>query len=414
MTGSRSNPMLEDLVATLECLFPGTEVTLAKVSSNDSSFRLVPGKRHPRMLVTAGHRTAAAGSLVRPSAGDTLRSSAPRQLLSAVLASGLGPIAMPYGLTLRKSADAPDSIADYLAQVLGHPVLLSLTVGSARANRKPILNVHSPSGAEIGFAKVGLNALTNQLVDRESEVLGQLAGATGGAFTLPRTLHAGSWRGNSVLLMSALRPGKHRQVGDIPHDAAAAIMQSSPVSHTAIAKSPWLAMLEAQVAPLRDVAGNRLAGLVERFRQDCGDVEIPFGAWHGDFGPWNLAHTASVPMIWDWERYAHPVPAGADVVHYTAHQVLRQRGNYTAAREALEGASSSALAKTLSGHALLADPDPRQIRSIVLGYLLTIATRFTLDGLSPTGAPVQALAGWHHDLILDQLQRYSLLGNRQK
>ncbi len=365
------------------------------------------------MLVTAGHRSAAAGSLVRPSAGDTFRSSAPRQLLSAVLASGLGPVAMPYGLTLRKGPDAPDSIADYLAGVLGHPVLLSLTVGSARANRKPILNVHSPSGAEIGFAKVGLNALTNQLVDRESEVLGQLANATAGAFTLPHAIHAGSWQGNSVLLMSALRPGKPRR-GGIPHEAAAAIIKSSPVSHVAIAGSPWLAQLEAQLAPLRKQSGNELPYLVDRYRQDFGDVEIPFGAWHGDFGPWNLAHTAAVPMIWDWERYAHPVPAGADVVHYTAHQKLRLRGDYIAAREILEGASYSAVVKTLSDSSLLEDPDPQQIRAIVVGYLLTIATRFTLDGLSPTGAPVRALAAWHHRLIFDQLHRNSLPGSRKK
>lgn len=414
MTGPRPNPQLEDLVATLECLFPESEVGVSRVSPGPSSFRLVPGRRHPRMLVTAGHRSAAAGSLVRPSAGDTFRSSAPRQLLSAVLAAGLGPITMPYGLTVRQGPDAPDSIADYLAAALGHPVLLSLTVGSARANRKPILNVHSPSGAEIGFAKVGLNALTNQLVERESAVLAQLANATGGAFTLPHAIHAGSWRGNSVLLMSALRPGRQRRGGSIPHEAAAAILQSSPVTNTAIAASPWLDAMEAQIVPLREVAGNKLPELIDRFRQDFGDVEIPFGAWHGDFGPWNLAHTATVPMIWDWERYAHPVPAGADLVHYTAHQKLRLQGDYAAAREVLEGASSLAVAKALSGSALLMDPAPRQIRAIVVGYLLTIATRFTLDGLSPTGAPVQALADWHHRLIFDQLHRNSLLGSRQK
>lgn len=413
MTRQRSTPMLEDLVQTLECLFPQTEVAVARVTSGAQSFRLVPGRRHPRMLVSAGHRSAAADALVRPSAGDTFRTAAPRQLLSAILAAGLGPFTMPYGLTLHKSADAPDSIADYLAGVLGHPVLLSLTVGSARANRKPILNVHSPSGAEVGFAKIGLNALTNQLVNRESVVLDQLAGATREAFTLPRTLHAGSWRGNSVLLMSALRPDKRRQ-GSIPHEAAAAIMQSAPVDHSPIAGSPWLAMLEQQLAPLHTVPGNRLPALLDHYLQVFGDVEIPFGAWHGDFGPWNLAHTASVPMIWDWERYSDPVPAGIDVVHYTAHQKLRLRGDHAAARSTLEGVSTDAVAKNLAKSALLVHPHPQQIRAILIGYLLTIATRFTVDGLSPEGAPVRALADWHHDLIEDQLQRNSLLGRQKK
>lgn len=409
----RPTPMLEDLVQTLECLFPQTDVAIARVTPDAQSFRLVPGRRHPRMVVPAGNRSAAADALVRPSAGDTIRTAAPRQLLSTVLAAGLGPLTMPYGLTLRKAAGAPDSIADYLAAVLGHPVLLSITVGSARANRKPILNVHSPSGAEVGFAKIGLNPLTNQLVTFESMVLDQLAGATMGAFTLPRTLHSGFWRGNSVLLMSALRPDKRRQ-GGIPHEAAAAIFQSAPVTYAAIAESQWLASLEQQIAPLRDVPGNRLPALLENYRKVFGDVEIPFGAWHGDFGPWNLAHTASVPMIWDWERYSDPVPAGIDVVHYTAHQKLRLPGDHATAHSTLAGVSADAVAKVLADSAVLVHPDPQQIQAILIGYLLTIATRFTVDGLSAEGAPVRALAQWHHELIHHQLQRYSLLGRQEK
>ena len=47
-----------------------------------------------------------------------------------------------------------------------------------------------------------------------------------------------------------------------------------------------------------------------------GDVRLPFGGWHGDWSPWNLARAPDRLWIWDWE-YARPgAPLGLDVAHF--------------------------------------------------------------------------------------------------
>lgn len=399
---SKLSPLLGDLTATLAELYPAATIKVTRVGQDASALRLVPNTRRPRMAVTASPSSAAAQALLRPSASDTFRTAAPRRLLSALLSRGLGPLLMPYGLT---GLDPADSIADYLAEVLGHRVLVSLTVGSARANRKPILNVHRDDGVEIGFAKVGLNDLTNQLVHHEGQTLGRLAAAGTPTFEAPRTIHSGQWQGHEVLLMSALRPDvPQRQLAPLTA-AAAGIIATAPIYHSTIGDSAWASGLGHSTAALRRTNDGDLPVLLDQFLRLHHDTVIPFGAWHGDFGPWNLAHTSALPMIWDWERYALDVPAGMDVVHYQAHRALRQIGNVAAARNALEESAMAALSKVLARTPGVNTPTPAALHAIVIGYLLTIATRFTLDARTPSGGPIKDLARWHRTVIYDQLQR---------
>jgi hypothetical protein len=45
-------------------------------------------------------------------------------------------------------------------------------------------------------------------------------------------------------------------------------------------------------------------------------VECAFGAWHGDFGPWNAAWGTDALEVWDWERFDPDVPVGLDAAHW--------------------------------------------------------------------------------------------------
>ena len=51
---------------------------------------------------------------------------------------------------------------------------------------------------------------------------------------------------------------------------------------------------------------------------------LAFGAWHGDWTPWNMASTAGGLLVWDWERFATGVPVGFDALHYWL-QIERRR-----------------------------------------------------------------------------------------
>ncbi|MBE0009083.1 hypothetical protein DXT87_04695 [Arthrobacter sp. AET 35A] len=285
-------------------------------------------------------------------------------------------------------------------------MLLSLTVGAARANRKPILNVHRSDGTEIGFAKVGLTPLSNRLVAHEHRALLSLVSAAPDGFTAPTPLHHGVWRGNQVLLMSALRSDRQQVNGQLPIEAAAQIAATTKIQVVSIESSGWVAELCRSVEQFRATEDERLALALDRFVQTYGDLELPFGAWHGDFGPWNLALTSAAPMIWDWERYDLEVPVGSDVIHYVSHQALRRQGDLSAARKVLEDSCRPALRQVLRAAGLPGFANnPMALDAIVIAYLLTIAVRFTSDSLTPQGRPVQALARWHQLVISDQLER---------
>jgi hypothetical protein len=55
-------------------------------------------------------------------------------------------------------------------------------------------------------------------------------------------------------------------------------------------------------------------GALHDMLSEVGDV--PFGAWHGDFGPWNMGVEGRRVEVWDWERFGVGVPIGFDAAHY--------------------------------------------------------------------------------------------------
>jgi hypothetical protein len=55
---------------------------------------------------------------------------------------------------------------------------------------------------------------------------------------------------------------------------------------------------------------------VERIGAAYGGEEVDFGAWHGDWTPWNMAWHRGRVQLWDWERFDPDVPVGFDLLHY--------------------------------------------------------------------------------------------------
>ncbi|MBG6217306.1 hypothetical protein IWX75_001761 [Arthrobacter sp. CAN_A6] len=400
MTHLRGSAQLRDLVATVEQLFPQSTIELGRARAGHAAFRLVPGPRRPRMIVPAASRNAAFDALSRPSAGDTFRTSAPRRLLAAALSGPLGSLLMPFGLNV---SPGRDSILDYLGSVLGRDVLISLAAGSARANRKPVLNLHTTDGVELGFAKVGLSPLTNVLVRREFEALESFKVTPPESFQVPVPLHYGLWQDHPVLVMTALRPdGSGR--GQVPVGVVAEIARSAPIRTTELATSTWFSALRRSVAGLVGTEDGQLPKLMERFAAEYGTTPLPFAASHGDFGPWNMALTSDRPMIWDWERFSPDRPLGTDAIHYLAHGVLRGIGDLEGARRILENDCDDAVVELLRtvGRQV---PDRRIRVAIITAYLFDITARFTLDSRTPGGTAVRGLARWHQDLLADQLER---------
>src|SRR6202044_1005800 len=113
---------------------------------------------------------------------------------------------LPQRITIEGSGDGPDAdVVSYLRKVLDQDVVVSLRIGSPRANRKPVLELLSPDGGVLGFAKVGITGLTRELVRAEANALGVLEAAGLTRLEVPRLLHHGQWREHEVLVQAPLR-----------------------------------------------------------------------------------------------------------------------------------------------------------------------------------------------------------------
>jgi hypothetical protein len=397
--------LIETYLSTVHAMWPGGPEPRLRRSrgpwapvrdsggGTDLAFFVLPGPASPRMLVPADNPAAAAHAMRRFSAGlswaDTLR----RVAVSAALRSGAG-FAFPHRVEV---ADHAGSLRDWLGDVLGEPVDLSIALGTARANRKPVLQVFDARGRSLAFVKVGDTALAETHVAAEVEALTVLArtGSPAG-LEVPHLVHAGRWEGSLVLVMTALSTSVWQlpsRQWTVPVAAMAALHRHHADGTSPLTRMPlWrtLAAAPDQLPP--SAARDRLGAALESLAVLAADRELAVGAWHGDWTPWNMARRRGVLQLWDWERFETGVPAGLDRCHYGVNAVCRR-----------DGASVQAVLSGLR----LAGVDPAagtgDDRLVAAAYLAAIAGRYLVGARSELGATIEArsrvmLDSLHHVL----------------
>ena len=267
----------------------------------DTEYILVPGLRRPPLLVPAGQRVA--GAAVRHYSGQ--RSPAARlatKLFSACLDSGLGAAMFRRRLTIRVPAGAA-TVETYLADLLHRDIRVSMYLGPPRANRKPVLHILTPAGQPVAFAKIGVSPLTRRLVQSERNALTQIKKKGLRGVTVPEVLHYGSWQGLDVLVLSVLPAWQHRQPLSPPllTEAMASVASIEGVQSSPLRGSEYLARLRKRLSSAGESPDQAaLFWLLDELNTQSGDQILSYGAWHGDWTPWNMASTACGIMVWDW------------------------------------------------------------------------------------------------------------------
>jgi hypothetical protein len=364
----------------------------------DSEFILLRWPNRSRLLVPASPRVAAAA--VRHYGMPATRAARlGAKALSLALATRVA--ALPLRGSVRVVAPpGADTIETYLAETFSRELRISMYLGPPRANRKPVLQLLTPAGGEpVAFAKVGVNLLTRNLVKAEHDSLSALDREALTEVIAPRVLHYDEWHGLNVLVLSALPRWTRRR----PPSNARLVAAAKGVAHVgglrreSLTNGPYLSGLQARLA-VADEGPERAALLraLDVLSERAGGTVLTYGAWHGDFTPWNMAGTERGLLLWDWERFSLGVPLGFDLLHHWLQdQVgLRHREPLAAAEDCLKHAAG------LLAPIEVAAKDARLTATL---YLTDLATRYLVDRQAEAGAPRGSPQSWLIPAILHEV-----------
>src|SRR4029077_5763938 len=162
--------------------------------------------------------------------------------------------------------------------------------------------------------------------------------------SVPRGLHHGQWHGRDVLARSALPFWRRRRVLTPAQLSAAmgTVAKVGGLQPGARASDAYLRQLRERLAAA-DQGAERTALLeaLDALAATGGCAGLTFGAWHGDWSPWNMASTTGGLLVWDWERFAIGVPVGFDALHYWLQSEVgpQHRDPLAAATDVLEHAA---------------------------------------------------------------------------
>jgi hypothetical protein len=360
-------------------------------------YLMVPDNRRPRLLVPADDRRVAAGAVAHYAEPQTRMARLKRDAVVAALRSGAS------AALLRDRVRAPgsrDSIEMYLSAMLNRELRYGVHIGPARANRKPVLQLLSPDGATVGFAKLGVNELTRNLVRAETRALTALSRTTLHEVSVPAVLHSGQWRGHEVLVQKALPVWEPK----VPVDAARCaramreVAIACGVSTARLAGSGyWLGLGERLNAVSDRPEGHQLARAARRIGTAAGSVLLSFGAWHGDWSPWNMRPVAGSLLVWDWERFTLRVPMGFDALHFDLQQrISSQPDGAAAVRQTLAAAPELLAPMDVTGAAAA--------RVTALLYLVELAARYLADRQAEAGARLGVLGSWLLPVLLSTVE----------
>jgi hypothetical protein len=279
-------------------------------------------------LVPSSSRRAAARSVLAYNRLRPMKVRAARGLIGAALWAGAaGRIS-----EVREITADPDAavLLDHLARVLGEPrIVFAGTEKGGSGFVTPVLQLFSPDGRSVGFAKIGWDPVTTAMIRAEADALQLAARAGWTSVSVPAVTWRGAWEGLELLVTAPMPRGARRlRLTELPpiEPLLDVVTLDGPIVRRPVTTSSYwrdaVATAELADARGRPHLGEHLAA-VERAH---GATELAFGRWHGDWVEWNLAEADGRLYAWDWAYSAPDVPFGLDLVQFfhLRHLVLRE------------------------------------------------------------------------------------------
>ncbi|MCA2215681.1 hypothetical protein [Jidongwangia harbinensis] len=385
------------LAEVLELLYPAPCAVDGSPGERIAEYLVVPDARRPRLLVPSGSRKVAAAAVRRYAEPQSRAARLKRDAVVAALRTGASSVLLRD--RIRVTGPIGESIDGYLRTALGRDLAVSVHIGPARANRKPVLQLISPDGETFGFGKMGTGPLTQRLVKAETNALVALGKSGLTKLTVPTVLHGGQWRGSQILVQSAL-PVWLPRAPLAPRRLTAAMLDIAGCcgySTGTLAGSTYWHELRGRLAAVQDrPEGAQLLSAAELLATHAGRTTLRYGAWHGDWAPWNMANLADALLVWDWERFATGVPVGFDAVHHDLQRRIQSTGDAAGAVESTVRKAGELLAP------FGVDAGARELTALL--YLVDLAARYLTDRQAEAGARLGVLGTWLLPVLIRRVE----------
>ena len=345
---------------------------------------MLPSAGHPRFFVPVD---SPGGWRVVARSGAGGRADQVQALASRLLRAGVGKV-----LPIDRLEAKDRGIEQHLEEVLGQPVRVGVRLGRVRADRVLVLQVLAADGATLAFAKLGSTDISDAGLaveagppapTRRSCSRWGVSSVASPRGQLGRTAPAGDVR----------RRGQPMPATDeLPAASMRRLAEAAGTAESTLGDSDFLARLRADVEQVREKAvRDTLADHLDAITSRYGDETLRFGAWHGDWVPWNMARHGDEVLLWDWEHYEEGVPVGFDALHFRGQQLRN------ADRKHLDRGEETWWAERRSLLARLDVPAEAADLTAVL-YLLRVNVRFVIEGQSDQDVSPRRV-GWALPLL---------------
>jgi hypothetical protein len=293
-------------------------------------YAVVPSAARARFLIPMDDRRAAAASMAAYNALRPAKVRLSRAAIAAGLRAGAAGHLLRDRLAVCVPAEAGDDdaarwlLCGRLREIFDEPsVHAAIGIGRRGPFRKPVLQAFRPDGAVLGYVKAGWNDVTRALVRAEAEMLGACERRRPSRMVVPGLAAAGPWRGLETVVAAPLPAGlrRYRPRTRVPSlDATREVADLFGRRVEPLAAGEYWSRARSRVDAIAPAVDTDVADALRSYaawiERRHGDVELTFGAWHGDWAPWNMARLDGRLVVWDWEHGRPGVPLGFDPLHF--------------------------------------------------------------------------------------------------
>jgi hypothetical protein len=335
-------------------------------------FAVIPSLDEARFLLPLASRRVTAASVL---AYNALRPPKVRAGRAAIgMLARLGALRLTKAPVL--TVHVPDGVdprevllCEHLSGLLdAGPLHAAIGIRPPDPHHKPTLQLFDDRGRPRGYAKIGWNDGTRDMVRAEAGALDALPRGTGDFPEAPKLLLHTGWHDREVAIIEPM-PRRVRRIDrpDRPRIAAmlgVARRGGEPATPRPLRGSAFLEQWRVRATG----APATLSAAVDALEARDGDLVLEFGDWHGDWVPWNMGRHRGRLLVWDWENRASDVPIGFDLAHQAFQTALS-----THRRPAAEAADAVVVA--VQEHGVGLGLGEAQRRCVADAYLIELWLR---------------------------------------